>query len=131
MFPLHRNQSNQLTGFYMKGTLVVKRLNTGILLRCVDCSLPCLMYAQRKASTVELKTLKWLLNNFQYICGTTLQGLIVNWNSLEHKMLEKVFASENISCAANMEAPYYSFGIFPKAFVYCGKSNSLEPDGII
>ena len=48
----------------------------------------CLMYAQRKASAVELKRLKRLLNNFLYICDTAIQETIANKSSLELKVLE-------------------------------------------
>ena len=45
--------------------------------------------------------------------------MIVTENSPESKVLKKVFTSENLSCTANIEAPYYSCAIFPKA---CDKS---------
>ena len=83
--------------------------------RCVGFSWPRLMYAQRKASTAELKTLKRLLNSFQCIWGTALQESIVNENSLEHIVLEKGFAREILSCTANMETLRLVFTVVDEA----------------
>lgn len=95
-------------------------LNIGISLCCVSCIWLRSMYLIKwKASGAELRRLKRLLKNFQYICGTALQEMIVTENSPESKVLKKVFTSENLSCTANIEAPYYSCAIFPKA---CDKS---------
>lgn len=94
--------------------------NVGISLCCVSCTWPRSLYVIKwKASGAELKRLKRLLKSFQYICDTALQEMIVTENSPESKVLKKVFTGENLSCTANIEAPYYSCAIFPKA---CDKS---------
>ena len=65
MFPSYRNQSvdlyaNQLIGFYMMGTLVVKRLTKSNQLRGLTQEIDCTTYMKTKI-TVYIRTLTDLL----------------------------------------------------------------------
>ena len=102
--------------------------SVGIFLHCINCCWPRLLYAQKKVQASVLNTLKCALNGFQFICGTSLQEIILDDNTPEQKIVSKVFARENISCMSNIETPYFSSGRFTKICIICGKSTNLHPD---
>ena len=56
-------------------------LNVGIFPRCINCRQQRLLYAQKKVEAIELNTLKRTLNCFQFICGTSLQEMILDDNT--------------------------------------------------
>ena len=99
--------------------------SVGIFLHCINCCWPRLLYAQKKVQASVLNTLKLALNGFQFICGMSLQEIILDDNTPEQKIVSKVFARENISCMSNIETPYFSSGKFTKICIICGKSTNL------
>ena len=68
----------------------------GIFLRCMSCCWPRLLYAQKKVQTSDSNTLECALNGFQFICGMSLQEIILDDNTLNKKswansLLEKTY----------------------------------------
>ena len=51
------------------------------------------LYAQKSAN--ETKTLTSLLSGFEFICGTSLQEMILNNNTPEQIITSQIFVSEN------------------------------------
>ena len=52
--------------------------SVGVLISCLQCHKPCLLYSKHKLSGNEITSLKRLLNNFMYVCRTIFQDVPLN-----------------------------------------------------
>ena len=103
-------------------------LNVGRIVTCTECYKPRLLYSRAKLKDGELRPLKRVLNDFQFVCGSVFQEIMVDKNKPDATVLSKVFAHENISCKGLIELPYYSCKAFKKVCIQCGKASKLIVD---
>ena len=75
-----------------------------------------MLYSRTKLKDGELGSFKRVLNDFQFVCGSVLQEIMVDKNNPDETVLSKVFALENISCKSPIELLYYSCKAFKYAF---------------
>ena len=88
-------------------------LSVGKLIKCSQCWEPHLIHAKKKLSPQNLLSLKRVLNDSQYVCGTILQDVPKNDRNPDSQITEVVFCKENLSCCSLVEIPYFSCNIHP------------------
>ena len=55
-------------------------LNVGRIVTCTECYKPRLLYSRAKLKDGELRPLKHVLNDFQFVCGSVFQEIMVDKN---------------------------------------------------
>ena len=85
--------------------------NARVLITCSQCRKPRPIYSNRKLSGNQITSLKRLLNDFMYVCGTIFP---LDDRRPDTKVAEQVFTRENISCKSNIEIPYYTLESYNK-----------------
>ena len=103
-------------------------LNVGKLIKCSECRKPRLIYAKKNLFPQNLLSLKRVLNDFQYVCGTILQDVPKDDRNPDSQITKLVFCKENFSCCSPVEMPYLSRKIHPLICVHCGRSSALLPN---
>ena len=103
-------------------------LKVGRIVTCTECHKPRLLYSRAKLKDGELRSFKRVLNDFQFVCGSALQEIMVDKNNPDETVLSKVFASENISRKSPIELLYYSCKAFRQVYIQCGKASKLIVD---
>ena len=106
--------------------------NTGVLVKCSDCSKPRLIHSKHKLKREETVWLEGLMDEMLYSCGSNIQNVdvgdeIVFVNGKEIKarqILDRIFLRLNLVCNTMIELPYYSAG-YDKICVHCGDDDSL------
>ena len=91
--------------------------NVGFLVRCEECNKPYLLFAKRKLKDQELTSLKRILNELVYSCGSSFAEYDAE---KEDSIMNKVFVKENLSCNQIIELSYYSCEIFKAVCIHCG-----------
>ena len=86
---------------------------------------PRLLYSRTKLKDGELRSFKHVLNDFQFVCGSVFQEIMLDKNNPDEPVLSKVFAHENISCKSPIELLYYSYKAFKQVCIQCGKASKL------
>ena len=89
---------------------------------------PRLLYSRTKLKDGELRSFKHVLNDFQFVCGSVFQEIMLDKNNPDEPVLSKVFAHENISCKSPIELPYSSCKIFKQICIQYGKASKLIVD---
>ena len=89
---------------------------------------PRLLYSRTKLKDGELRSFKCMLNDFQFVCGSVFQEIMLDKNNPDEPVLSKVFARENISCKSPIELLYYSCKAFKQVCIQCGKVSKLIVD---
>ena len=77
------------------------------------------MYSRIKIKDGELRSFKCVLNDFQFLCGSVFQEIMVEKNSPGETVSLKVFARENNSCKSPIELSYYSCKSFKQVCIQC------------
>ena len=103
-------------------------LNVGRIVTCTECHKPRLLYPRTKLKDGELRSLKRVLNDFQFVCGSVFQEIMLDKNKPDETVLSKVFARENISYKGPIELPYYPCKAFKQVCIQCGKTSKLIVD---
>ena len=101
--------------------------NIGFTITCVSCRKPRLLHSQTKVTDAEKRSLKRVLfNGYQYICGSSLQDIMLDTRNRDVVVIGKVFCRKNLSCSVSIEIPYYS-KLFQSICIYCATSKGLLP----
>ena len=87
-----------------------------------------MLHSRTKLKDGELKSFKRVLNDFQFVCGSVFQEIMVDKNNPDETLLSKVFARENISCKSSIELPHYSCKAFKQVCIQCAKASKLIVD---
>ena len=74
-----------------------------------------------------MASLKRILNDIRYVCGTTLQEVPDDERNKVTSVSKNVCMREILECASNIEIPYYSCNIFKTVCISCGKADSMRP----
>ena len=104
--------------------------NVAECILCSECLRPRVLYAQHKLRYQELTTLKAVLQDYFYTCGSVLQDAITDPESPTGLVLAKVFVRANLTCQDHIEVPFYSSEVFLDICVHCGCSTTFvdNPD---
>ena len=102
-------------------------LNVGITISCIECKKPRLFYAKYKLKCNELVSLKRILNDIRYVCGTVLRDIEDDERNKDTSVSKDVYLRENLECGSNIEIPYYSCKIFKIVCISCGKGDNMRP----
>ena len=90
-------------------------------------SVTSLNITKKKLSPQNLLSLKRMLNDFQYMCGTFLQDVSKDDPNTDSQIPKLVFCREYFSCCSPER-----YHIFPAKFthscVHCGQLSALLPD---
>ena len=63
------------------------------------------------------------------MCGSILSEYLGTGNDRDEKYLKILFVRENISCASNIELPYYKVDVYPKICIYGGTGDTSRTLG--
>ena len=100
--------------------------NTNLVIECVECSKPRLIFSKTKLSSRQIKSFKLVVKDFLYTCGATMiEFQAKDVNSSHQYILDMVFVRGNFTCSKPVECLYYSAG-HPDCCVHCGESRWLE-----
>ena len=72
-------------------------INVGKIVKCIHCLKPRVAYAKKKLSDVHKRSMKSMLNDFQYICGKVFHDL-----SIDEKNEDLCFRNVTLSGKLNM-----------------------------
>ena len=97
--------------------------NTGIFLKCSDCSKPRVLHSKRKLKQEESLLVEGLLEVYTYSCGANVQNISLD-DEEQRAVLEKIFVRANLVCNSPIEVPYYSAG-YENCCYHCGSDNNL------
>ena len=95
--------------------------NTDTVIQCHECNKWQLLYTKNVLTSKEKSELNNILENVQYSCGSVMQDI-------EHEddsILTKVYVRENLTCESSMEIPYYGTNHEPVCF-HCGQEDELQ-----
>ena len=76
------------------------------------------------------RSMKRMLNDFQYVCGTVFHDLPIDDKNKDSYVLEIVHCRENLTCESPMEIPNYSSKLFKSLWFYCWWAWNLMPSNI-
>ena len=101
--------------------------HVGVLITCLQCHKFHLIYSKHNLSGNQITSLKRLLNNFRYVCGTIFHDIPLDDPHPDTRVAEHVFNRVNISCKSNIEIPYYTLRSYKKICIRCRRWNGLLP----
>ena len=91
--------------------------NANITVECEECGMWRLVYATKKLTKAQQKTLMSALDGMSFSCGSSLQDL-----EMDHELKDTVFV-RNMNCCDPIEILYYTAENEPIC-IHCGQ---LEP----
>ena len=71
-----------------------------------QCDKRRVIYAARKLKYDDMERLKRIRDGVQYSCGSVLRDIDCSFR--DHKLIGKVYARANLTCADEVVIPYYS-----------------------
>jgi DNA-directed RNA polymerase subunit RPC12/RpoP len=96
----------------------------GFTIKCSECGKPRLLHSKNKLTGEQPKQLKIFLGRIIFVCGSSLAEYDGPCSAAEEKLRERVFVRENLSCASNIELPYYSVDFYKSVCIYCGREGT-------
>ena len=99
-------------------------------MKCIHCFKPRVAYAKEKLFGAHKRSMKRMLNDFQYVCGTVFHDLLIDDKNKDSCVLGMIHCRENLTCESPMEIPYYSSKLFKNLCFYCGRERNLMPSNI-
>ncbi|CAG8767772.1 14884_t:CDS:2, partial [Racocetra persica] len=104
--------------------------NVRILVKCIECNRPRVLYSQYRLNPEEENLLKNFLETIDYTCGTTFYGI-----SDLTKASPPLFRNDNncsinndeLTCAISIEVPYFSSHLYPDVCFQCGDTEIFSP----
>ena len=99
-------------------------------MKCIHCLKPRVVYIKRKLSDAQKRSMKHMLNNFQYICGAVFHDLPIDDKNKDLYVSEMLHCWENLTYQSPMEIPYYSSKLFKNLCFYCGRERNLTLSNI-
>ena len=88
-------------------------MKIGEILKCIHCLHPHIVYTKKKLSDAHKRSMKCMLNDFQYVCGTVFHNLHIDDKSKDSYILEMLHNCKNLTCESSTEIPYYCSKLFP------------------
>ena len=93
----------------------------------MHCLKPRAVYAKKTLSDAHKRTMKPMLNYFQYVCGAVFHDLPIDDKNKDSCVLEMLHCWENLTYESPMEISYYSMKIFKNLCFYCWREKNLMP----
>jgi hypothetical protein len=126
----------------------IRAKNAGVIVNCVECEKPRLLFSAKKLSENDKAMLQMFLETIFYTCGMAFHNTCdlakaippkqQDGNEDEqhdvddepeesekdvegiHELFSRVFVNDSWSCASQIEKPYYSAEIYPDVCIECG-----------
>ena len=105
-------------------------INVGKIVKSIHCLKSRVVYAKKKLSDVHKWSMKCMLNDFQYVCGTVFHDLPTDDKNKDSFVLGMIHCRENLTCESPMEIPYYSSKLFKNLCFYCVQERNLMPSNM-
>ena len=105
-------------------------INVAKCIKCCQCSKPRVIYAKKKFTDANKRSMKRILNDFHYVCGTVFSEIPVDERNKDSYVLEMMHCRENLSCESPIEIPYYSSKLFSNVCFHCGRASRLLPSNV-
>ena len=71
-------------------------INAGKIVKCINCLKLRVVYAKKKLSDAHNSSMKRMLNDFQYVCGTVFHDLPNDDKNKDSLVLEKLHSRKNL-----------------------------------